>query len=127
MFDFDYVRKQIDFEYEYGIRDFEITGGEPSEYKYLGEVCEYIKSKDSTSKIAIITNGGLWNRDVWDVIDEVLLSYHLSENHDKTDMAMFPGVNPVKKCQKTVETARNHDVLLRTNTVLGTFNIENLP
>ena len=32
MFDFETIKKQIDFEYAYGIRDFEITGGEPSEY-----------------------------------------------------------------------------------------------
>jgi molybdenum cofactor biosynthesis enzyme MoaA len=78
MFDFEQVKNQIDFEYEYGIRDFEITGGEPSESLILRDICKYIKEKDNTSKIAIITNGGLFNSDVWDLIDEVLISYHLS-------------------------------------------------
>ena len=44
----------------YGIRDFEITGGEPSECARLREYCEYIKEKSPSSKIAIITNGGLF-------------------------------------------------------------------
>lgn len=39
MFDIHKVIEQIDFEYEYGIRDFEITGGEPSEFAYLREAC----------------------------------------------------------------------------------------
>ena len=78
MFDFDFIRRQIDFKYEYGIRDFEISGGEPSEYAELRRICEYIKQKDSNSKIAIITNGGLWKSQIWDIIDEVLVSYHIS-------------------------------------------------
>ena len=78
MFDFDFIRRQIDFKYAYGIRDFEISGGEPSEYAELRRICEYIKQKDSNSKIAIITNGGLWKSQIWDIIDEVLVSYHIS-------------------------------------------------
>ena len=73
------MKKQIDFEYAYGIREFEITGGEPSEYAHLKETCEYIKKKDNACKISIITNGGLWNVDIWDLIDEVLVSYHLGK------------------------------------------------
>ena len=59
MFDLDFIKRQIDFEYDYGIRDFEITGGEPSEYRLLREVCEYIKFKGEKCRIAVITNGGL--------------------------------------------------------------------
>jgi len=32
MFSLDFIKKQLDFEYDYGIREFEITGGEPSEH-----------------------------------------------------------------------------------------------
>jgi len=64
----------------YGIVDFEITGGEPSEFKELRDLCQYIKDRNQQSKIAIITNGGLWTSDCWDLIDEVLLSYHLGKN-----------------------------------------------
>lgn len=122
MFDISKVIKQIDFEYEYGIRDFEITGGEPSEYSKLREVCQYIKHKDSNSKIAIITNGSLWKSDVWDVIDEVLVSYHIGRKSEY-DKTIFPLGCTWNKVKKTADKAKQHNVLLRTNTVIATFNI----
>ena len=123
MFDFDYVKKQIDFEYEYGIRDFEITGGEPSEYAFLPEVCDYIRNKDPNSKIAIITNGGLWDKPVWDKIDEVLVSYHLSKTPAVNNKYMFPLGTTYYKVLRTIDSAYLNNVLLRTNTVLGSFNL----
>lgn len=126
MFELEYIKKQIDFEYEYGIRDFEITGGEPSEHKSIVEICDYIKNKDSNSKIAIITNGGLWNRPIWDKIDEVLISYHLSKNPLLVDTKMFPCGTTYSKVNKTVEVAKTNNVLLRTNTVIGTFNLDDI-
>lgn len=125
MLDLHEILRQIDFEYEYGIRDFEITGGEPSEYDRLRDVCEYIKEKDENSKIAIITNGGLFGSDVWDVFDELLLSYHLSKEPDSFDKSFFPRGTTFKKAEKCVEMAKNRGILLRTNTVLGSFNLEN--
>ena len=126
MFSFEQVKKQIDFEYEYGIRDFEITGGEPSESLILRKVCEYIKSKDSSSKIAIITNGGLWNCNVWDLIDEVLVSYHLGKADSRYDKSVFPNGCTFSKVSKTVDAAKSHSVLVRTNTVLATFNLDGI-
>jgi molybdenum cofactor biosynthesis enzyme MoaA len=106
MFSLDYIKKQIDFEYEYGIRDFEITGGEPSEYNKLREVCQYIKSKNKDSKIAVITNGGLWKCDVWDLIDEVLVSYHISKNDHNINKDFFPLGHTYDKVKKTIDLAR---------------------
>lgn len=125
MFDFRKITKQIDFEYDYGIRDFEITGGEPSEYTQLHDICQYIKNKDHNSKIAVITNGGLWKSDVWDIIDEVLVSYHIGRNsiYDKT---IFPLGCTWDKVKKTVDAARAHNMLVRTNTVIAMFNINGL-
>lgn len=125
MFEFDKVISQIDFEYEYGIRDFEITGGEPSEFAQLRELCQYIKHKDKDSKIAIITNGGLWKSDVWDLIDEVLVSYHLGRE-STCNKEMFPLGCTYDKVKKTVDKARANNVLVRSNTVLATFNIDGL-
>lgn len=126
MFNIDFIKKQIDFEYNYGIRDFEITGGEPSEFTYLKEICQYIKSKDSNSKIAIITNGGLWKSDVWDYIDEILLSYHLGKESNIYDKNIFPLGNTYEKAYKTILKAHKLKKLVRTNTVIGTFNINAL-
>lgn len=127
MLGFEEIERQIDFEYEYGIRDFEITGGEPSEYKDLRKICEYIKQKDGNSKIAVITNGGLCAKDVWDIIDEVLLSYHLEGNPKTFDHDMFPLGSTYEKASKCVDKANENGVFLRTNTVVGSFNLENLP
>ena len=51
------IKQQIDFKLEYGIQDFELTGGEPGEFKQLVDVCNYIHEKSPKSKIAVITNG----------------------------------------------------------------------
>lgn len=126
MFDFDFIRRQIDFKYEYGIRDFEISGGEPSEYAELRRICEYIKQKDSNSKIAIITNGGLWKSQIWDIIDEVLVSYHISQLNANIDSNIFPLGNTYCKVKKTIDIAKDNQVIVRTNTVLGTFNVDDL-
>lgn len=123
MFDFDKIKQQIDFEYEYGIRDFEITGGEPSEYENLRKVCQYIKEKSSTSKIAIITNGGLWKSDIWDVIDEVLISYHTCQDNKLLDKTIFPLGSTYYKTKKTIDLAHKLNKVVRTNTVCATFNL----
>lgn len=124
MFDLDFIRQQIDFKYEYGIRDFELTGGEPGEHPHLREICQYIKDKDETSKIAIITNGQICVSDIWDLIDEVLISYHLSRHYEHCDASIFPLGCTYSKVAKTIHLARKHGVLIRTNSVVGTFNID---
>lgn len=126
MFDFDKVKQQIDFEYEYGIRDFEITGGEPSEYKELRKVCLYIKEKSPISKIAIITNGGLWQSDIWDIIDEVLVSYHTCQDNALLDKDIFPLGSTYNKVKKTIDLAHSLNKFVRTNTVCATFNLDYL-
>lgn len=121
------VQRQIDFKLKYGIRDFELTGGEPGEASDLASVCQYIKEKSPASKIAVITNGSLSSkREVFDLIDEVLVSYHLDKNSSDYDHSMFPHGSTWDKVQKTIELAREHDLLVRTNTVLGTFNLDHL-
>lgn len=126
MFDIDTIKKQIDSEYDYGIRDFEITGGEPSEHRQLKEICQYIKDKNKTSKIAVITNGGLWKCNIWNLIDEVLISYHLGKNTQYYDINMFPLGCTYDKVKKTINKANENNILIRTNTVLGTFNIQDI-
>lgn len=121
------VQRQIDFKLKYGIRDFELTGGEPGEASDLASVCQYIKAKSPESKIAVITNGSLSSkREAFDLIDEVLVSYHLDKNASDYDHSMFPHGSTWGKVQKTVELAREHGLLVRTNTVLGTFNLDHI-
>lgn len=126
MFNFDKIKEQIDFEYEYGIRDFEITGGEPSEHKELRKICLYIKEKSPTSKIAVITNGGLQASNVWDIIDEVLVSYHTCKDNSLLDKNIFPLGSTYNKVKKTIDLAHSLNKLVRTNTVCATFNLNYL-
>lgn len=126
MFEPSYVLRQIDLLLAYGIHDIEFTGGEPSECKHLREYCEYVKAKSSTSKIAVITNGGLWTSDVWDLIDEVLVSYHLSKDDAAYDKMLFPHGCTFNKVEKTVQKAHQLGKIVRTNTVLGSFNNKSL-
>lgn len=126
MFQLDFIKKQVDFLLEYGIIDFEISGGEPSEFGGLRSLCQYIKDKNPRSKIAVITNGGLWSSNCWDLIDEVLLSYHLGKNSTGYDQNFFPLGSTYTKAFKTQEKAHALGKLLRTNTVLGTFNLNHL-
>ncbi len=127
MFSREYVLRQIDLELAYGIKDFEITGGEPSECVDLEYYCKYIKSKSPNSKIAIITNGSLYsNVTIWNYIDEVLVSYHLSKNITDYDKNIFPLGSTYNKVKKTIDIAKQNNKIVRTNTVIGTFNTENL-
>lgn len=124
MFDFQIVKNQIDAKLKYGIQDFELTGGEPAESKILRKTCEYIKFISPHSKIAIITNGSLFQCNVFDIIDEVLVSYHIDKNSQKN--TFFPFGNTWKKVNLTIQKAKEHNLLIRTNTVLGTFNLNSL-
>lgn len=124
MFKREKVLRQIDVELAYGIRDFEFTGGEPSECRDLRFYCEYVKSRSPESRIAVITNGGLHASDVWDVIDEVLISYH--SGMEPVDHTVFPAGSTFAKVLKTAETARKYGVMIRTNTVVASFNVGRL-
>lgn len=126
MFSLEFIKKEIDFLLEYGIKDIEITGGEPSEHLQLRDICKYIKYKSPKTKIAIITNGGLFSSNVWDLIDEVLISYHISKNDINIDKNFFPLGSTYNKAYKTILKARENNVLIRTNTTLGTFNLNGL-
>lgn len=68
----------------------------------------------------------MFNSDVWDLIDEVLLSYHLGKDDSSYDKAIFPLGSTYLKAAKTIEKARASGVLVRTNTVAGTFNLDGM-
>lgn len=126
MFSLDKIKRQVDFLYKYGVRDFELTGGEPGEHDDIEEACKYIKSMSSDCKLAVITNGTLCTKDVFNDIDEVLVSYHLSQSSQSYDKDMFPHGCTWSKVIKTVTAAKMHKKIVRTNTVVGIFNIDDL-
>ena len=50
------IKRIIDNAYDEGIRNFRITGGEPTGVSYFGELVQYIMSFNNT-KVRINTNG----------------------------------------------------------------------
>lgn len=126
MFPLENIKRQIDFKLKYGIVDFEITGGEPGEFKSLVSVCKYIKSASPRSRIAVITNGSLVSQpECLEYVDEVLLSYHLSRRQH-VDEAFFPLGCTWTKIKRLSDLANQSGCLVRTNTVLGTFNLDGI-
>ena len=123
-FDVKYIKRQIDLLLSYGITDIEITGGEPGEYDYINDICEYIKHKNPTAKIAIITNGSLYyKKNVWKLIDEVLISYHISYRSKNINNEIFPNGHTYNKVLKCFEKAKNYNLLIRTNSIISKFNL----
>ena len=123
MFDLSFIQKQVLFLHEYGVEDYEITGGEPGEHKQLEEICKFIKQVNPSAKVAVITNGSIFIRDIFGIADEVLISYHLSKKSSNYDKCIFPNGCTWDKVSKTVTKARSNNMIVRTNTVLGTFNL----
>lgn len=121
-YNYNNIIQQIDIKYDYGIRDFEITGGEPAEYEKLYDICKYIKNKNSSSKISIITNGTLWKiKNIWNIIDEVLLSYHIPK-YKIPYPTIFFNTNIQYDIKKTIDKIKTYNLIFKTNTVIGDFN-----
>lgn len=116
----EHIKKSVDILYDYGIRDFEITGGEPGIFKELNTLIYYIKSKHNT-KVAVITNGAL-KRESIELVDEVLISFHALSDKENIDI-VGTSLSNVLKC---IENVKELNKLLRFNIVVGYHNIHNL-
>ena len=71
----DEILKHSDHE----IRTYNLFGGEPTLWKHFGELCTYIKEKDSNSIIQVLTNGSRtlrWWRQYAPYMDKVIISHH---------------------------------------------------
>lgn len=76
-------------------------------------------------KIAAITNGSLGLRDgCVEAVDEVLLSYHLGRNSRGYSREAFPRGCTWEKASAVAFRAKSSRKLLRTNVVLGAFNLD---
>lgn len=127
MFKSKYVFKQIDLELACGKTDFEFIGGEPGECNDLELYCKYIKEKSANSRISVITNGELYKlTNVWQYLDEILISYHLSRYCTNYDKRFFPMGNTYDKVEKCVKLAKKNNLILRFNILVGNFNLNDI-
>lgn len=128
MFPSLFVKKEISYAMDYGIRDFEFTGGEPGEFGGLSEIVTETKyegeKRGFVPRIAVISNGKIASEEsrFWKNIDEVLVSYH--SGRKPKDRKMFPGGSTWSKASACCHVARSFGKMVRTNSILGKFNID---
>lgn len=63
----------------HGYRTYNLLGGEPTLWKYYGELCQYIKSVDDNCVIQTLTNGSRtlrWWQKFAPYMDKVVISHH---------------------------------------------------
>lgn len=122
------VYRQIDLEIKSGSTIFEIMGGEPGECNQLLNYVKYIKNINSNFKINVVTNGSIIDiPEVLDFIDIITLSYHLSkDNNMLTAKYVFPYGSTYNKAYKLAQLCHNKNIFLKTNTVFGYYNIDDI-
>ena len=86
---FEFIKRDIDFAFRHGIREIDLSGGEPTIHPRLSELIRYAKGK-GIEKVCIITNGiALANRDYYQNLVDVGLD-DLGPQGDKTQLDRVP-------------------------------------
>lgn len=117
------LKKIIDNAYNVGIINFRITGGEPTNVSYLGELIEFIMSFDDT-KIRINTNGSRLLkyisvlRKYKDRLDVVFSVDSISENLNGVHFPKFLSQNVINITQLLKE----NEISVRYNIVVTSLN-----
>jgi len=126
----DKVYQQLEWGQEYGIKDWDISGGEPSLIPYWLDMLKDMKDMGFRN-IACITNGyrfaqlKFMKRSLKAGLNEILFSLHGkdSEIHDR-----MTGVSgSFKKINCAISNAINMGVKRRINVVVAKDNYKNLP
>ena len=127
----DEISQQLTAGHDYGIKDWDISGGEPTILPYWFILLEYMKTELEADRIAVITNGYKFadKQFLKDSIDsglnEVLFSLHGSceEVHD--------GMTDIKgsyaKIMEAIENAMELGIFVRINTVVSKDNYLDVP
>ncbi len=124
------IRRMLDIAREYGIRDIDFSGGEPTLRKDLPELIAYARTS-GFRQICVITNGtrtgdSVVFRSLADAgLNEILVSIH--GHTAATHNALVHGSDPFPKVLATLEHANSLGIRLRTNTVVNKLNYSNLP
>ena len=127
-FDEKDVKNYINFLHEYGIRELEYTGGEPTECDYLLDMVRYVH-ETYHMKQSIITNGSgtesLYANLYEAGISEFLFSFH---GYDETSHEKITGVKGSwRKINDTIKIVQNFEQsLLRLNVTICKYNYKNL-
>lgn len=127
-FDETDVKEYIKFLYEYGIRELEYTGGEPTECDYLLDLVRYV-NETYHMRQSVITNGSgsgtLYEKLYEAGINEFLFSFH---GYDKSSHEKITGVKDSwKQLNDSIRIVQNFEQsLLRLNVTICKYNYQNL-
>jgi MoaA/NifB/PqqE/SkfB family radical SAM enzyme len=126
----DKIYQQLDWAKAYGIKDWDISGGEPSLIPYWFDLLKDMKEMGFRN-IACITNGYKFSDEDFLKkskecgLNELLFSLHGcgEKTHDK--MTGVKGSH--RKIMKAIINAQNNGILVRINTVVTKDNYEEIP
>ena len=120
------IKKYINYICEYGIKDLEFTGGEPTLNSDLKEFISYGKSK-GCKNIAFITNG-FNNKDYREYYNsgcnEILFSIH---GYDENSNYLITGIKDSwNRLLRSIECALKIGFKIRVNITINKFNYKHL-
>jgi MoaA/NifB/PqqE/SkfB family radical SAM enzyme len=126
----DGIQQQIYWSKEYGIKDFDISGGEPSILPYWFEILKQIQYYGFRN-IACITNGYKFSDPEFTYkskqhgLNELLFSLH--GNKEETHDGMTGVKGSYKKIHLAISSACRYDIKRRINVVVTKDNYKELP
>lgn len=127
----DEISDQLHAGFSYGIKDWDISGGEPTMLPYWFLLLSYMKDELGADRIAVITNGyelsdiNFFEESIDCGLNEVLFSLHGSceEVHD----GMTGVKGSYRKIRKAIDHAMKLGVFIRINTVVAKDNYKDIP
>lgn len=122
--------RQISLSLKYGIKDLDISGGEPTILPHWFDLLSYLR-KCGFRKIAVITNGykladrDFFRRSADEGLNEVLFSLHGSNTMVHDGLTGVKG--SLDRIIEAIVNANLEKIPIRINTVVAKENYKNLP
>lgn len=127
----DGISEQLTAGHDYGIKDWDISGGEPTILPYWFTILDYMKTELEADRIAVITNGykfadiDFFKKSIDYGLNEVLFSLHGSSEEMHDQMTGVKG--SYRKIIDAIDNALDLGVFVRINTVVAKDNYRDIP
>ena len=111
-----------------GMKKINFAGGEPFiKPKFLGELVKYCKDELKLESVSIVTNGSkvreAWLREYGEYLD--IMAVSCDSFNEKTNIEIGRGTgNHLKTVIGVSQMCKQHDVMLKINTVVNRFNFQ---
>ena len=121
----DMIRKMLDLAWQYGIREIDFSGGEPTTRSDFPDLVCYARDK-GFERICVITNGTRIARRSyleklhWAGVNEILLSVHSSNTETAHKLSRRNNLHDL--VLRSLDNIRDMGIRLRINTVLNQEN-----